>query len=230
VARRRALPADQLERLNERYRREHDAHVALAQARIAVGEAVDGLAAADDVLEQARRCEHGAYQQVVALVGAAAAAELSGGPPNGSANADDTTTTRTPARSPRHESSTPRSRPGPRAAAAPRSRSPKSPPSRASSTRGSGAPIYARSSEGGQVSVWSWHVVLAPGPDGRRRATGPSRRLIVPASLPRPLARDLGRRHDQDRPVGRLKDGVGDTAQAVAAPAASHFFRRRTTE
>ncbi|HEY2201412.1 MAG TPA: hypothetical protein VGH56_05965, partial [Solirubrobacteraceae bacterium] len=62
MARRRALPAAQLERLSERYRREHDALVALAQARAAVGEAADGLAAAGDVLEEARRSEHDAYQ------------------------------------------------------------------------------------------------------------------------------------------------------------------------
>ena len=76
-----ALPADQRERLNQRYRQERDALVALANARIAVEQAAGHVAAAGDALDEARRREHDAYQEVVALVGPAAAAELSGGAP-----------------------------------------------------------------------------------------------------------------------------------------------------
>ena len=83
MARKQALPADQLDRLNERYRRERDALVALTNARAAVEKAASRVDAANDALEESRRREQDAYQQVVALVGAAAAAELSGGLPSG---------------------------------------------------------------------------------------------------------------------------------------------------
>lgn len=57
-----------LERRNERYRRDHDVLVVLTRARIAIENAAGQLAAAGDPLDQARRGEHEAYQQVVALV------------------------------------------------------------------------------------------------------------------------------------------------------------------
>jgi hypothetical protein len=86
VARKQALPADRLDRLNERYRWERDALVALTEARTAVEEAARRVDVANDVLAGSRRGEQDAYQQVVALVGAAAAAELSGGLPGGKAS------------------------------------------------------------------------------------------------------------------------------------------------
>ena len=78
MARKQALPEDQLDRLNDRYRRERDALVALAKTRIAVEAAACQVEAASGALEQARHGEHEAYQEVVALVGADAAAELTG--------------------------------------------------------------------------------------------------------------------------------------------------------
>ncbi len=82
VARKQALPADQLDRLNERYRRERDALVALTNARSAVEKVASRVDAANDALEESRRRERDAYRQVVALVGAAGAAELSCGLPS----------------------------------------------------------------------------------------------------------------------------------------------------
>ena len=86
MARKQALPSDQLDRLNERYRRERDALVALTNARVAVEQAARRVDDATDALDQARHHEHDAYQDVVALVGVAAAAELAGGQPNGKAS------------------------------------------------------------------------------------------------------------------------------------------------
>lgn len=83
MARKQTLPTDQLDRLNERYRRERDALVALTNVGIAAEEAARQVDAANDRLEEAHRQEREAYQRVVALVGAAAAAELCGGPPIG---------------------------------------------------------------------------------------------------------------------------------------------------
>ena len=86
MTRKQALPADQLDRLNERYRRERDVLLALTNARTAVEEAARRVDCANDAFEESRRREQHAYQQVVALVGASAAAELSGGLPSGKAS------------------------------------------------------------------------------------------------------------------------------------------------
>ena len=52
VARKQALPADQLDRLNERYRRERDALVALTNACTAVEQAASRVDDANDALQE----------------------------------------------------------------------------------------------------------------------------------------------------------------------------------
>lgn len=78
MARKTAIPSQQLERLKELYKQERDALVALATAQEVVSSAEGGLSAAQQALREAQSGADAAYQALVALVGASVAAELTG--------------------------------------------------------------------------------------------------------------------------------------------------------
>lgn len=78
MARKIAVPAEQLDRLKDLYNQEREALVALARAEEVVGSAEQDVAVAQGALREARAGADGAYQALVALVGASLAAELTG--------------------------------------------------------------------------------------------------------------------------------------------------------
>lgn len=78
MARKTAIPSQQLERLKELYNQEREALVALARAQEGVSNAEGAVAAAQQALKEAQSGVDAAYQTLVALVGASVAAELTG--------------------------------------------------------------------------------------------------------------------------------------------------------
>ena len=87
MARKIAVPSEQLERLKELYSQEREALVTLASAQEVVSSAEEGLGAAQQVLKDAQSGVDAAYQALVALVGASVAAELTGRNRSGSRRA-----------------------------------------------------------------------------------------------------------------------------------------------
>lgn len=83
MARKTAVPAEQLARLKDLYNQQRDALMELAAAEEAVGVAEETLAVAQQGLKEARGGVDTAYQAVVDLIGTAAAAELTGRRANG---------------------------------------------------------------------------------------------------------------------------------------------------
>jgi hypothetical protein len=77
VARKTAVPADQLDRLRNLYNQERGALVALANAEQTVSGREEEFDAARRALKEARAGANAAYQDLVDLVGAGVAAELS---------------------------------------------------------------------------------------------------------------------------------------------------------
>jgi hypothetical protein len=84
MARKIAIPSEQLDRLKVLYDQEREALVALATAQAVANNAEDGLDAARRVLKEAQSGVEVAYQALVALVGAGVAAELTGRSAGGS--------------------------------------------------------------------------------------------------------------------------------------------------
>lgn len=78
MARKTAIPSQQLDRLKVLYNQERAALVALAKAQDGVGNAEEEVAAAQRALEKAQSGVDAAYQALVALVGTGVAAELTG--------------------------------------------------------------------------------------------------------------------------------------------------------
>ena len=78
VARKTAVPADQLDRLRDLYNQERNALVALANAEQIVSDREDELDAARRALKEAQAGADVVYQDLVELVGAGVAAELTG--------------------------------------------------------------------------------------------------------------------------------------------------------
>lgn len=78
MARRTAIPSQQLERLKELYSQEREALVALAKAQDVVRNAEMDVVSAQRALKEAQSGVDAAYQALVALVGATVAAELTG--------------------------------------------------------------------------------------------------------------------------------------------------------
>lgn len=78
MARKSAIPSQQLERLKELYNQEREALLALARAQEGVSSAEEDVAAAQETLKEAQSGVDAAYHALVALVGASVAAELTG--------------------------------------------------------------------------------------------------------------------------------------------------------
>jgi outer membrane protein TolC len=78
VARKTNIPADQLQRLRQRYAEERTALVALAAAESVVLDAETKLATAEQALTDARADAESAFQQLVEMVGSATAKDLTG--------------------------------------------------------------------------------------------------------------------------------------------------------
>ena len=83
MARKTAVPSDQLERLRDLYNQERGALVALANAEQIVSGREDELDAARRAVKEAQAGADAAYQELVDLVGAGVAAELTGRSKNG---------------------------------------------------------------------------------------------------------------------------------------------------
>lgn len=78
MARKTAVPADQLDRLRDLYNQERSALVALANAEQIVNDREDELDAARRALKDAQAGADVVYQDLVELVGSSVAAELTG--------------------------------------------------------------------------------------------------------------------------------------------------------
>ena len=78
MARKIAVPAQQLARLKELYNQEREALAALARAQEVASAAEEDLGVAQRALKVAQSGVEAAYQALVALVGASVAAELTG--------------------------------------------------------------------------------------------------------------------------------------------------------
>jgi hypothetical protein len=87
MARKTAIPSQQMERLKELYNQERDALVGLATAQGVVSSAEEGLRAAQRALREAQSGVDAAYQALVALTGPSVAAELTGRGRSGSRRA-----------------------------------------------------------------------------------------------------------------------------------------------
>lgn len=78
MARKTAVPSEQLDRLKELYHQEREALIALASAEEVVGCAEQDVAVAQAALKEAQAAVDVVYQALARLVGPALAAELTG--------------------------------------------------------------------------------------------------------------------------------------------------------